>query len=254
MSAPRPILFLHGAFGGADVWRRFVAPWFAARGHRVLVPALPGGKAPAQARLRDYVRAARSAADDLGGAPLVIGHSLGGFVAQHLATERRLPGLVLLASPGPMGLGPSFFRLAANPDVFAAMMLAQAGLGGLLGPQIARAALFTEETPETWVREVSPAPVPESPWALADGMGWDLPVWPLAWGTPVLALCGDRDAFVPLTDLMALQAAYGAEAAVLRGMAHGAPLDPRWRRVAWRIAAWMEERRIGADRAAALRP
>ena len=36
-----PILFLHGAFGGPDVWR-FLAPWFARRGHRVAAPRLPG--------------------------------------------------------------------------------------------------------------------------------------------------------------------------------------------------------------------
>ena len=37
-----PILFLHGAFAGPEIWTRFVAPWFAARGHQVAVPQLPG--------------------------------------------------------------------------------------------------------------------------------------------------------------------------------------------------------------------
>jgi non-heme chloroperoxidase len=241
-----PLLFLHGAFAGASIWRRFVAPWFAARGHVVATPELPGPGAPAQARLRDYVRTARAAADALGGAPVVIGHSLGGFVAQHLAAERRLPGLVLVAAPGPAGLSPAFWRLAGRSKVLAALMLAQAGLGDMLGPEAARAALFTAETPEDWIRAHAPRPGAESPLALADGMLWDLPAWPRVWGTPVLAIGADRDAFIPMTDLMALQWGYGADVAVMRDMAHGMPIDPRWKRVAWRIGAWLEERRIGA--------
>lgn len=249
-----PILFLHGAFGGADVWRRFVAPWFAQRGHRVAAPALPGTDAPAEARLRDYVRAARAAADALGGAPVVVGHSLGGLVAQHLAAERRLAGLALVASPGPGGLASSFWRLTLfKPKVLTALMLAQAGLGALLGPKAARAALFTEEVEDAWIRRVAPPPAPESSAALYDGMTWDLPVWPLIRGTPTLAVLGDRDAFIPMADLIAIRLAYAAEVDVLHGMAHGLPIDPRWRRLAWRIEAWLSERAIGATQTRALR-
>jgi non-heme chloroperoxidase len=245
-----PLLFLHGAFAGPEVWARFVAPWFARRGHRVATPRLtppPGG----EGRLRDYVRAARAAADALGGAPVVIGHSLGGFVAQHLAAERRLAGLVLVASPGPAGLAPSFWRLATgSPKVMAALTLAQAGLGPLLGVEAARRALFTEETPDDWIAEVAPPPAPESAAALMDGMTWDFPVWPLGRRSPTLALLGDRDAFIPMSDLMGIAFAYGAETEVLHGMAHGAPIDPRWKRLAWRIDAWLAERtgaaRLGA--------
>lgn len=237
-----PLLFLHGAFGGPEMWTRFVAPWFASRGRRVAAPRL----APADGRpgrLRDYVAAARAAADALGGAPVVVGHSLGGFVAQHLAAERRLAGLVLVGSPGPMGVGPSLWRLsAAHPGVLAGLMLAQAGAGALLGAQVAREALFTPETPESWIREVAPPPARESPLALLDAMTWDLPNWAFARATRSLALLGDRDAFIPRTDLMALAFALGAEAEVLPDMGHGAPIDPHWRRLAWRIESWLQER------------
>ena len=63
-----PILFLHGAFAGPEIWTRFVAPWFAARGHQVAVPRLPGGLPGA--RLRDYVARARAAADALEAPPV----------------------------------------------------------------------------------------------------------------------------------------------------------------------------------------
>jgi pimeloyl-ACP methyl ester carboxylesterase len=252
MAEPTPILFLHGAFAGPEVWSRFVAPWFATRGHRVAVPHLPGpSRGPA--RLRDYVRAARQAADALGGRPIVVGHSFGGLVAQHLAAERRAAGIVLVASPGPFGLAPSLYRLAAlAPDVLAATLVTQAGAGDLLGVDTVRAALFTEETPEDWIREVVLAPRAESPQALFDALTWDLPVWPLAFATPSLAVLGDQDAFVPVTDLWALALTNGAETELMRGFGHAIPIDPNWRSLAWRINAWIDERRVGRDRAPAL--
>lgn len=252
MAAMPPILFLHGAFAGPEVWTRFVAPWFAARGHRVAAPRLNRAGVPTP-RLRDYVRAAREAADELGGRPVVVGHSLGGFVAQHLAAQGRAAGAVLVASPGPFGLGPTLWRLSAvSRDVLAVLMAAQAGMGtragmGARGTGVAalRRALFTEAVPEEWIREVAVEMTPESPAALFDALTWDMPAWPLARMTPMLGLAGDRDAFVPVSELWALALAYGAEVELLPGRGHGLPIDPHWRSLAWRINAWLDEQRIG---------
>jgi len=248
MSEKPPILFLHGAFGGPEIWTRFVAPWFAARGHQVAAPRLSTPLAARPARLRDYVARAAAAADALDGPPVVIGHSLGGLVAQHLATRRRLAGLALVASPGPAGLGPSLWQLSSQaPDVLAMLLAAQSGAGALIGPEAMRRALFTEETPLEWVAEVGFRPDPESPLALLDGLTWDLPPWFLVRRTKVLAVLGDRDPFVPVTDLWAIALAYGAETELIRGSGHALPIDPHWKSLAWRINAWMDERRIGAE-------
>ncbi|MGF1659944.1 MAG: alpha/beta fold hydrolase [Rubrimonas sp.] len=242
MPSQPPLLFLHGAFAGPEIWTRFVAPWFARRGRVVSAPRLapPGARG---VRLRALVAAARAAADALEAPPVLIGHSLGGLVAQHLAAERRVAGLILVAAPGPFGLGPSLWRLSArHPRVLAALMLTQIGGGGLLGVEAARRALFTEDTPEDWIAEVAPVPRPESPQALFDGLTWDWPVWPLVRRSPVLALLGDRDAFIPVSDLAAIALSYGARTEILHGMAHGAPIDPRWLRLAWAIETWLQER------------
>ncbi|WP_424931945.1 alpha/beta fold hydrolase [Amaricoccus macauensis] len=253
MTEQPPILFLHGAFSGPEVWNTFVAPWFAQRGHKVSVPRLPGPtKGPAT--LRDYVDAAMAAAEDLGGRPVVVGHSFGGLIAQHLAARRRVSGAVLVSSPGPCGLAPSFWQLSARyPDVLAATLVVQAGAGDLLGIDMIRRALFTPETPDDWIMEFIGTPLtPESPRALFDGLTWDLPAWPLARLTPMLAVLGDQDAFVPVTDLWALGLTYGAETELIRGVAHGLPLDPSWKSLVWRINAWLDERAIGQRRERAL--
>ena len=248
-----PILFLHGAFAGPAIWTRFVAPWFAARGHQVSVPRLPG-TIPG-ARLRDYVRRAREAADTLPSPPVVVGHSLGGLVAQHLAATRPVAGVALVASPGPCGLGPSLWQLSARaPDVLASLLVTQAGGGALLGAEEVRRALFTEDTPLAWIAEVASLPEIESPLALLDALTWDFPAWFLARRVPTLAVLGDRDAFVPITDLWSLALAYGAETETIRGAAHGLPIDPHWRSLAWRLNAWIDERCLQRRPTAAVRP
>ena len=183
----------------------------------------------------------------------MVGHSLGGLIAQHLAAQRTVAGVALVGSPGPCGLGPSLWQLSARaPDVLATLMLAQAGAGELLGVEAARRALFTDETPAAWIAEVAPRPDRESPLALIDALTWDLPAWFLVRRAPVLAVLGDRDAFVPVTDLWRIAFAYGAETELVRGAGHGLPIDPHWRSLAWRINAWIDER-VGRRRLAGRR-
>lgn len=245
MSRKPPILFLHGAFTGPDVWTRFMAPWFAARGHRVAAPHLPG--TIVTSRLRDYVRHAHAAADALGRPPVVVGHSLGGLVAQHLAAERPVAGVALVGSPGPVGLGPSFWQISTQaPGVLASLLIAQAGGGPLLGVEAMRQALFTEDTPDEWIASVMLPMDRQSMLALLDGMTWDLPAWYRARRTPMLAVLGAQDAFVPVSDLWSIGLAYGAEMELMKGVAHGLPIDPHWKSLAWRISAWLDERQIGA--------
>ncbi|MFN3615955.1 MAG: alpha/beta fold hydrolase [Rubrimonas sp.] len=236
--ANAPMLFLHGAFGGPEIWRH-LAPWFAARRRRVLTPDLSAGP-DGPRRLRDYVRAAERAADALGGAPIVVGHSLGGLVAQHLAARRRLPGVALIASPGPMGVAPSYWRLTTqHPTVFAMLVLTQLGGGRLLGVNAIRRAMFADNAPDDWIARNAPAPRPESPLALLDAMTWDIPNWMAIRGTPTLAILGDSDAFIPASDLVMLRFLYDAKVERIDGMGHGAPIDPHWKRVAWRIEDWL---------------
>jgi 3-oxoadipate enol-lactonase len=86
------LLFLHGVGGGHAAWDRQL-PYFAARGYRALAWDQPGyGNAPALDPY-DLENVAAALQRRMGGEPAVlVGHSMGGFVAQE--AYARFPELV----------------------------------------------------------------------------------------------------------------------------------------------------------------
>ena len=92
---PIPLLFVHGAYGGAWLWDEYFLPYFAERGwvaHAISVRGHAGsdGADTVQfARLRDYVADVEQVAASLTAPPVLIGHSLGGMVVLPLCFHRR---------------------------------------------------------------------------------------------------------------------------------------------------------------------
>jgi pimeloyl-ACP methyl ester carboxylesterase len=98
-------LFIHGAFSNPAHF----ASWherFTAAGYRCHAPALPGHGAGAPSMLAavtlaDYLAALRKVLEDLDEPPVIIGHSMGGLLAQQLAASAPCRALVLVASAPP---------------------------------------------------------------------------------------------------------------------------------------------------------
>jgi pimeloyl-ACP methyl ester carboxylesterase len=107
-----PVLFLHGRCHGAWAYVRW-SGYFAHAGWRCFALSLrnhPGSRPLSDAEflgtsVSDYVADLRCALEWIGEPCVVIGHSLGGIVAQKAAETERMAGLVLVASVGPSQLG-----------------------------------------------------------------------------------------------------------------------------------------------------
>jgi pimeloyl-ACP methyl ester carboxylesterase len=119
IQARPPILFLHGVFGRPAL----LGPWiryFEAAGFECHAPTLPGrdpedGEVLRRTSIADCFDVALAAYDSLGAAPIVMGHSLGGLLAQKVAAARDCAALVLLASIPPGVLWP---QLRPLPHLF----------------------------------------------------------------------------------------------------------------------------------------
>lgn len=118
---PRPpIVMIHGAFCGPWAFDGFRKP-FEAKGYAVHAPALrfhdQGGAVPralGKTSLLDYAHDLEKLIAGLDETPILVGHSMGGLLAQMLAARQRARACVLLAPSPPWGVLPStMFEIAS---------------------------------------------------------------------------------------------------------------------------------------------
>jgi len=104
---PREFVLVHGAMHGAWCWED-VAARLTDKGHRVVVPELPGhGRRAAEVRLAGAQAYGRAVADAMAAAgvsrAVLVGHSMGGLVIAKAAelVPERIAHLVFLAAVVP---------------------------------------------------------------------------------------------------------------------------------------------------------
>ncbi|HSV28953.1 MAG TPA: alpha/beta fold hydrolase, partial [Candidatus Omnitrophota bacterium] len=117
-----PLLFVHGAFAGAWIWDEHFLPFFAEAGWECVALSLRGhGKSSGHDRLdhfglHHYVEDVAAIAAGLERPPLVVGHSLGGAVAQRFVSGHPAAGQVLIAASPPQGFsGPAWWMALHRP-------------------------------------------------------------------------------------------------------------------------------------------
>lgn len=101
-TAKRELLFLHGAWHGSWCWGPLAEP-LALDGYGVTMIDLPGHgentwELPALTSINDYAAYAARAASELP-SPVLIGHSMGGWVVQKLLEVVDLPSVLLCPLP-----------------------------------------------------------------------------------------------------------------------------------------------------------
>jgi len=225
--APRGLaVFLHGAFGEHTAFQAMIDR-FAAAGYRAIAFARRGrcGLPPEGAAgltVADYLDDVRAVLGELGEKPVLIGHSLGGLLAQHMAAEERCRALVLLASAPP---GVLTAQLRALPSLAPSMPRILAGLPFRPSDAaIRRVAL----------RHVAPSELPRILGTLGRESGRVYRAMILgtarprvdAVRCPVLAVGGDDDWVVSRALLAGTARAYRAELSLIPGGGHWLPEEP----------------------------
>lgn len=108
----RAIVLLHGAFCGGWAFDGFKQPFIAA-GYETHAPNLPAHDRGADLEhlavlgVREFSESFVRYLHTFDTPPIVIGHSLGGLIAQIAATRASVSGLVLLCPSAPWGVMPT---------------------------------------------------------------------------------------------------------------------------------------------------
>lgn len=244
--APRPgapaLLLLHGAACGPWVWAEGFGARLSQAGFRTFAPGFNRGTAQRPAGIADFADDARAAIAAIRQPVVIVGHSLGGLVAQRLLAESGVAGIALLAPAPPEGLAWANWRLAmADPPLWRAVARMTEPGAGLAHAALLKRALFSAAMPEALALRHLARMGAESRSALLEAQA-PQPV-PPAWGVgkPAVIYGARRDPLVPPDAVVRTAAWHAAPFALLDGMAHAMMLDRGWENLADRLLAWVEE-------------
>jgi pimeloyl-ACP methyl ester carboxylesterase len=245
-----PILFIHGMFHGAWCWDVHFLDYFAQHGFAAHAVNLRGhGNSEGWKNLRwtridDFVEDVANAVEQLPSSPILIGHSMGGFVIQKYLENHNAPGAVLLSSPPPSGLFPAILRIASRrPWVFVKANLTLNLQSVIATPDLAREAFFSPDFPNDellifWKRMQN-----ESYRAFLDMIVLNRPK-PAKVKSPLLVLGAAKDNMLKPHEIEATARAYKTQAEIIPDVAHNSMLEQNWLSVAMRIQAWLKEREL----------
>ena len=234
------ILLIHGAWHGPWCWDGFAARLID-RGHDVRSVRLRGHDQSGERirhRIHHYLEDVRQAAVRFGEPPVLVGHSMGGLLAQRYAQRHPAPAVVLLASLPPG----SAIRVAARLALRHPLPMTSATLRLRLKPLVAtpaqtRAMFFTDDTPHAIVDSCHAKLQDESYLALLDMLVPRTRRPDIR--APVLVLGASADAIIGAGDVRRTARAYDTRAELLNGMGHDMTLDTGWESVADRVDAWV---------------
>jgi pimeloyl-ACP methyl ester carboxylesterase len=243
-----PLLFVHGAWHAAWCWDEHFLAYFAAQGYAAHALSLRGHGASwgttRFAGIDEYVADVALVARSLPAPPVLIGHSMGGFVIQKYAERFGARALVLLASVPHAGALRTILRVIARQPLDALRSVASLNTRPFVDtPAKARRHLYGAAMPEAQLAAFAARVSDESALWLLEIAGLSLPDVERV-RVPVLALGGAEDTLFPPAMIQATGAAYGGETFILPNMGHNIMLEPGWMDAADIIIRWLRMHKI----------
>ncbi len=238
----RSILFVHGWWGGAWVWDRF-GPWFADLGFECFAIDLSKSDAsPANGEigslsfyehLNDVLQVSKSL-----NRPILIGHSVGGLLAQKMAETEFISACVGIVPAAPRGINSlvtlklvRFFLSNALKMIFSRPFL----------PSQARMCemdlngLSRHEQRLTYERMVAAS----GRQGLEIGV-LGIPVHAARITVPILIIGGELDNLTPPRLTRRIAKKYNADYREYEGRGHYLMRENNWQQIAADIAKWLE--------------
>lgn len=248
-----PLLFIHGAYTAAWCWAEHFLPYFAQAGFDCQAVSLSGHGASRRRdhldsySIDDYIQDVAEVTAQFPVPPVLVGHSMGGFVVQKYLEQHQAAAAVLMCSVPPQGLAASAFgMLFSRPNLLVDLN----GLmnGGHVALSSLQEALFAQPISVDDLGRYVRMAQPESHRAIWDMMLLNLPrpsqiLAHLPHGRDDLKIIGaTHDLIIPASMVEMTARSYGVDAMLYPGMGHGLMLERDWTIVAQDIIDWLATR------------
>ena len=241
-----PVLFVHGAFAGGWMWTETFMPFLAKAGYPCYALSLRGHGGSNGIdqidwhSINDFVADVNTVVNWLGMPPVLVGHSMGGFVVQKYLEHHQVPGAALVCSVPPQGLIAAQFHLMfQKPQLF--MDINSIMSGNYPDTEILKEALFAGEIDPTMLAAWLDRMQPESHRALWDMSMFNLPNLHAMHRPPMLILGAELDVLVPAFLVQATAHTYGLPVHIFRNMGHAVTHEKEWPLVAAMLRDWLNE-------------
>ena len=243
---PIPLLFVHGGAHSAWCWDEHFLDFFAYKGYRAVALSFRGHGGSAistplnSCSIADYVDDVSQVVDQLATMPVLVGHSMGGFVVQKFLESRTAPAAVLMASVPPRSYSATHLRTALRyPWPVMKVTLNRDPVKIYNGPARVREILFSKQTPEATVEKCYSRLDAESFRVMGVDMALLHRVRPERVKTPLLVLGGEHDGHFNQKAFRDTARAYNTAPEIFPQMGHNMMLEPGWQAVAERIDGWL---------------
>ncbi|MEW6665732.1 MAG: alpha/beta hydrolase [Thermodesulfobacteriota bacterium] len=250
----KTIVMIHGMWGGGWYWDKFQG-YFENKGYRCIAPYLrhhdiqPDDPPPAglgETSLLDYAGDLESEIKTLGEKPIIMGHSMGGLLAQILASRGLAQAAVLITPASPAGI----FAITGSVLKSFSEVLFRWGFWKNPHKLSYEKAVFAmmEKLPEEERRYIYHRGVWESGRAATEIGFWaagvkGAEVAAASVTCPVLVIAGAEDRITPAKVVKRVAQRYAPSYTYVEigGHAHWIIREPGWEKVAACIHRWLEE-------------
>lgn len=233
-----PLLFIHGAWHGAWCWQEHWMPTAAARGWPCYAVSLRGHGGSSgrdtldRTPLRFYEHDVLQAITELPEPPVLVGHSMGGLLTQHVAERYRSARAAVLLASVPPGHHLGALSLLARHDP-TALARAIAGREPRFRPRTLYGPATAEATARTYLARTEEESLVATHQLVLPRRVRDV-------RCPVLVLGGGDDRLVAPHDVVRTARAYDTRARLFRGMGHMLMLEEGWRAPLDTMLDWLE--------------
>jgi pimeloyl-ACP methyl ester carboxylesterase len=248
-TARTPILFIHGAFGGAWIWTELFMRHVAKRGRPSAALSVRGhGRSDGRdvlrsATLTDYAKDVRRALAEFVEPPIIVAHSLGALLAQRLLGHVSMRAIIMLAPLPPEGLsilGP--WLLLSRPTIWLDVLNAALGAVRYGQPAGAREGLISQRLSAQDARRYAALMVAEGPRVLSDAH-LPLPVVSAAFlRIPALVIGAADDPLISRQTCRRTAAYDLADYLLAEDCGHMLPIEPVAESVADQVLDWLDHK------------